>query len=85
MLSDCSVMKKTIMKKQNNDVLPVVRYKEKDRKNGWFEEKKLLSSSRCRCHCLAVWCFCLGTMSTAKAVDIVRSVMCTRVGWTEET
>jgi hypothetical protein len=28
------------MKKQNNDVLPVVRYKEKDRKNGWFEEKK---------------------------------------------
>jgi hypothetical protein len=34
------------MKKQNNVVLPEVWCKEKDPKNGWFEEKnKLLSSS----------------------------------------
>ncbi len=74
------------MKKQNNAVLPGVCYREKDRKNGCLDGKKeLLSSSRCRCHCLAVWDCCLGTICTAIAVDIVRSVMCTGVGWIVET
>ncbi len=39
---------KTKRKKQNNVVLPGFCYREKDRKNGWLEEKKQLLSSSFR-------------------------------------